>query len=174
MQVSGEKMQERIKRAKVWYTIKEMVSMEQFDQLLPLFLQMHQENAPNMPFSLDVIKKRAYIPLRDLERTWFNGWIVYRDDEPVGFMIGTAELNFFSDDILTRTQFWFVDKKHRGSPVAMLLLKEFVKWSALRGAVRMQIDTLMQKYLPAFTSMAKKLGFEPAGAYFLRDHYNAQ
>ncbi len=173
MTTTGIQMNERIKRAKVWYDIREIVSMSQMAEAAHLFRDLHNENTPHMPFSLDTLKKRAYVPIHDLDRQWFNGWIAYQDDIPIGFLVGVAELSFFSDDILTRTQFWYVDKKYRGTAVAMLLLREFVKWSTLRGSVRMQIDTIMQRNLPAFTKMAKKLGFEPAGAYFLKDHYNA-
>lgn len=169
---TNEKRKVRLERAKNWYDIREVINVRQFRELEPLMRQMHQENAPQLPFDFEQVVRKAKIYLDDLERKVYNVWVAYREGEPVGFCIGFVaefEMNY---DVGAQTRYIFVTKKLRGSPIAFLLIREFLRWASLRGAVRYIIDTTMEVHLPKFAKMAGKLGFKPAGAYFMKDHYN--
>lgn len=172
MQVNPAQVTERIKSSKVWYDVVEVVTMSQFDELEELMRAMHQEIGPFLPFDFEVIKKRAKQSIEDVERKWFNIWAAYREGEPVGFLVGYISPFYFCDELGSQTQFWFVQKRLRGTPVPFLLLREFVKWQALRGCIRCMIDISTQGNAHKFGRMAEKLGFKPSGAYFVRDHYN--
>lgn len=173
MQVNPAQVTERIKRSKAnWYDIVEIATMSQLEECESMMHQMHQENGPHLPFDFDVVKKRAKPAIDDVERKWFNMWIAYREGEPVGFLIGFISPFYFCDELGSQVQMWFVQKRLRGTPVPFLLLREFVKWQALRGCIRCMVDTSIEASAHKFGRMAEKLGFKPSGAYFVRDHFH--
>lgn len=163
---------QRLNRAKEWYEIRECVSMRQWDELEGLCREIHSENVPHLPFDWEFLRKNAEPHLADIERRAYNCWVAYREGVPVGFCVGFINPFYFSPELASQTQILFVKKKYRGTPVAFLLIKEFVRWGSIRGVVRHLIDTSMQKNYKLFARMAEKLGFVPAGGYFVKDHYN--
>jgi Acetyltransferase (GNAT) family len=162
----------RVRRAKEWYDVQEVLSIDQARELLPLFEEMHAENAPNLAFDGELLLRKMTPYIVDVERQWHNIWAAYREGEPVGFIVGTVTEFWFSrDKMLENNDFWFVTRKLRGSPVALLLLRQLLQWAALRGVVRYVIGSIHPdgRNNRAFDKMASKLGFRPMGAYYVKD-----
>lgn len=172
--VLAQKRAGRFKRAGIRYDIKEMLTVDDLYACEELFRQAHAELVPHIAFDMDAIVRHADYKLADAERMTYNGWIAYREGKPVGFLIGSISSFYYSFDLMCRLDVWYVDKKHRGSPVAFLLLKRLIQWGALRGAVRTLLDIVVDEHKPhqvrAFETMSTKLGFRKAGAFFVRDH----
>lgn len=166
---------ERLQRASNWYDVDEVLTMDGLDELAPLFQRMRDENVPHLAYDFEIVKKRAKPYLDDLARPYYNIWAAYRGDEPVGFAIGYMSPFDFGDDLGASTRYIFVEKKYRGSPVAFLLIRKFMEWSAIRGAVRWMIDTTSPREYEQkrFAKMAEKLGFKSVGAQFIKDMNHA-
>ena len=168
---------ERLKKAGSWYDIREMLTSEDLYVLEPLFRKAHMELQPHLDFSMDAILRHATYKMADPERMTYNGWAAYRDSVPVGFFIGSLSAFYISSDKMAVSNVWYVDKPYRGSPVAFLLVKQFLQWGALRGAVRFVIDIIKDKHsdkqVRLFAKMSQKLGFREAGVYFVKDINNA-
>jgi len=168
---------ERLKRAGSWYDIREMLTKDDLYVLEPLFRKAHQELVPHQDFDMKAILRHADYKMSDPERMTYNGWAAYREGEPVGFFIGYVNSFFISTDKFAISSVWYVDKQYRGSPVAFLLLKQFLQWGALRGCVRFIVDIIRDKHsdkqVRLFAKMSQKLGFREAGAYFVKDVNNA-
>jgi GNAT superfamily N-acetyltransferase len=168
---------ERLRRAGSWYDIREMLTKDDLYILEPLFRKAHFELVPNQVFSMEAIFRHAEYKLSDPERMTYNGWAAYREGEPVGFFIGGLSSYFISTDKYAISSVWYVDKQYRGSPVAFLLVKQFLTWGALRGCTRFIIDIIRDehsdKQVKLFAKMSQKLGFREAGAYFVKDVDNA-
>lgn len=168
---------ERLKRAGSWYDIREMLSKEDLYVLEPLFRKAHNELQPQMDFSMEAVLRHANYKLLDPERMTYNGWAAYREGVPVGFFIGSLTSYFISTDKFAISNVWYVDPQYRGSPVAFLLVKQFMQWGALRGCVRFVIDIIKDKHsdkqVRLFAKMSQKLGFREAGVYFIKDVNNA-
>lgn len=166
---------EKLQRASNWYDVDEVLTVDQLDQLEPLFKRMHEENGPHLDFDFEILKERAKPHLDDLARPYYNMWAAYRGDQPVGFAIGYISPFDFGKDLGAMARYVFVDKKYRGSPVAFLLIRKFMEWSAIRGAVRWMIDTTAPREYEQrrFAKLAEKLGFRSAGAQFIKDMNHA-
>jgi len=172
-----ERRLERLKRAGSWYDIREMLTKDDLFKLEPLFRRAHQELVPTQVFDMKAILRHAEYKLNDPERLTYNGWAAYREDIPVGFFIGGLSSYFISTDKYAISSVWYVDKQYRGSPVAFLLLKQFLLWGALRGCTRFIVDIIRDRHsdkqVRLFAKMSQKLGFREAGAYFVKDVNNA-
>ena len=176
-EVAHQKRLERFKRASTWYEIREMLTKDDLITLEPLFRKCHQELWPESDFDMNAAFRHAEYKLADPERMTYNGWAAYREGVPVGFFIGSLTSFFVSTDKFAMSNIWYVDKQYRGSPVAFLLVKQFLQWGAIRGAVRFIIDIIRDKHsdkqVRLFAKMSQKLGFREAGAYFVKDANNA-
>ena len=168
---------ERLKAAGSWYDIREMLTHDDLYVLEPLFRKAHQEIHTGSAFDMKAVLRNADYKLADPERFNCNGWAAYRDGIPVGFFIGSISSYFVSTDKFAMSNAWYVDKEYRGSPVAFLLLKQFLQWGVLRGCVRFILaivkDTQSDKQVRLFGKMSTKLGFKEAGVYFVKDVVNA-
>ena len=168
---------ERLKAAGSWYDIREMLTHDDLYTLEPLFRKAHQEIHTDLDFDMKAVLRHADYKLADPERLNYNGWAAYRDGIPVGFFIGSISTFFISTDKFAISNAWYVDKQYRGSPVAFLLLKQFLQWGALRGCVRFVValvrDKQSDKQVRLFSKMSQKLGFREAGTYFVKDIANA-
>lgn len=175
--VTHKKRAERFAKAKAWYDIREMLTKEDLYTLEPLFRKAHDELVPNQDFDMKAVLRHADYKLADPERMTYNGWAAYREGVPVGFFIGYLSSFFISTDKFAISSVWYVDKQYRGSPVAFLLLKQFLQWGALRGCVRFIVDIIREKHsdkqVRLFAKMSQKLGFREAGVYFVKDANNA-
>ena len=168
---------ERLKRAGSWYDIREMLTKDDLYVLEPLFRKAHEELVPDQDFDMKAVLRHAEYKLLDPERMTYNGWAAYREGVPIGFFIGYVSSFFISTDKFAQTSVWYVDRQYRGSPVAFLLLKQFLQWGALRGCVRFIVDIIRDKHsekqVRLFAKMSQKLGFREAGVYFVKDVNNA-
>jgi GNAT superfamily N-acetyltransferase len=154
-----------------------MLTKDDLYVLEPLFRKAHEELQPEMDFDMKAVLRHADYKLADAERLNYNGWAAYREGIPVGFFIGSISTFFISTDKFAISNVWYVAKEYRGSPVAFLLLKQFLQWGALRGCVRFVVDIIRNKHtdkqVRLFGKMSQKLGFREAGVYFVKDIDNA-
>ena len=56
------------------------------------------------------------------------------DGKIVGMMAGSKRDQWYSDEFLAAEDFIFVDKDHRGTRAAFLLMREFMQWATQAGA----------------------------------------
>lgn len=90
---------------------------------------------------------------------------LYEKDELVG-ALGAIIVPDLNDGELTATEcFWFVDEKHRGSGVRLLL--HFMDYVKKFGCVRVNIVHLFNEHADKLKKLYQKLGFSPVEIHYV-------
>ena len=148
--------------------VVEIATEQHVDDLIPMAIHMHQENAPHLDFDSEVVRKFAGYIMVDREH--INGWIAYKDGAAVGFLIATMSPYMFSDQKMARQELWFVVPEQRGSRVGYNLLKTFQKWAEANGAAEIWtgVATDNRELRRSVTHVLTKMGYPRVGTYHKR------
>lgn len=148
--------------------VVEITTDQHVDDLIPMAMHMHQENAAHLDFDPDVVRRYADYIIRD--RGNINGWIAYKDGVPVGFLIATMHPYMFSDQKLANQELWFTVPEQRGSRVAFNLLKAFQKWAEHNGAAEIWagVATDNRELRRSVSHVLTRMGYPKVGTYHKR------
>jgi GNAT superfamily N-acetyltransferase len=160
------------RRSKNFVRIEEVRTSRNIADLVYLGRLHHNEFAPHLDYDED----RCYLLYadvkRDVERDRYNAYIAYDGDEPIGYMLCSASQMFFSKQISTRLEFWFVVPKYRKTRAAFELIRVYENWARLRGAIEIWVsvahNTGHTAMVEQVSRMFEKMGYPKVGAYHCR------
>ena len=114
----------------------EMLLLDDMHNVIELSKQFHEECEQGIAFNEKITYMNFLRVLKDIERTTSNVWVVYRDNEAIGWAYGFISDILFSEDKEASLVYWYVVPKHRKSRAAFELLHTFQNWAKLSGAKR--------------------------------------
>lgn len=107
------------------------------EQCLDLARKIHGESAyGNMPFLAEKVLKQMEGPL--LKDPYYLRLAV-RGPRLYGAFMGQLVRAMFCDLLMAKDLGWMVLPEHRGSGAAILLLRDFERWGASKGAVKLMV-----------------------------------
>jgi len=103
--------------------------------------------------------KRYFYHVIDQPTTMF-GAIGLKDEDKAGFMTGQVGEFSFMKTKFARESDLYVLPKHRGSQVAITLMKKFIEWAKGMNAKEVYLQPATNGKLNKFDAMAKRLGMD--------------
>lgn len=112
----------------------EPISVDNISDVLELALEMHQGSpyADTLSVDLDYSAERLYRGI--ILNPDGYGRVVFDGDKAVGLIVGSLGRFDFSPAIFVYNNLWYVSPSHRGSMIAVRLLKGLQEWAKGRGA----------------------------------------
>ena len=150
------------------YRVEELRSIKHVEDLIPMaeafFVEM---SGPPLVFDPNFIRKYADAIRHDFDRISYNAWVAYKEEEAVGFLVGTASQYFFSAQVSARQELWYVRPAFRGSRIAFDLIRAFQRWGLDIGAVELYtgIVSADAETGKKVSRILTKIGFPRAGTY---------
>lgn len=99
--------------------------------------------------------------------TYFS--LVMRDEEVYGGFLGSVSRTFFCKELLARDMGWWVKPEKRGSGAAILLLRDFERWSREKGARKIMIGQTGVVDIEKTTQLFIHCGYTPIGFNCVKD-----
>ena len=129
---------------------------------IDLCKQMHQESVKFSQMSLNADK------LIDIAENHYCG-LYFKDNKPVGFLIGYACPAFFSDDMCGYELALFISPEYRGGMGAVRLIKHFENWCKDKGCVEVNAGSSVQVATDTVKKLYNKLGYTERGFVAYKD-----
>lgn len=84
----------------------------------------------------------------------------YNEDGVIAALAGTMTTLWFNSSLPVASELaWWVEEKHRKSPVGIKLYKAFEKWAFERGVTTITMSDLVIQDTPPAEKLFKKLGY---------------
>lgn len=145
------------------------------DQVIDITMlaQEHWKEAASiqLPFKPESIIKNCMLVLKDVDRSYRNVWIAYKDEKPIGYQVGTCLPYYFNDEVMGYSDIWYVLPEFRGTYAAIKLVKAFEEWCRLNGALQI-INGVARTDEDAARHIRKlfpKMGYQWAGSYYIKE-----
>lgn len=144
----------------------EDLALENIRPALELCRRLHEES-PLAEFQFDEewAAQRLYQGIITNEHA--IGEIAFEGDEPVGLITIQLMNHDFAPSLLAFNNIWYVAKRHRGSMVAVRLLKSMQDWAEERGAITMHIGVAAGINSKRTGKLLNKLGYKFVGGNHL-------
>jgi GNAT superfamily N-acetyltransferase len=144
----------------------EPFEIERLRDILQLGMLMQQESAFSViPF--DVEQTANSIVGLVVNNTNGFGLLAYTDEgEAVGMIAGSITPYFFSRGWVASDFVWYVKPEHRGSRVAVKLLKAFKAWATEKGASQLYMGVTTNISADRTGDLLQRLGFEHVGGNY--------
>lgn len=94
------------------------------------------------------------------------GVVAYDDGKPIGMICGGLAPYVFSKGSLASDYAWYVLPKHRGSSVAVRMLKMFREWAKERGATELYMGISTNVNADRTGQLLKRMGFDHVGGNY--------
>jgi GNAT superfamily N-acetyltransferase len=136
---------------------------QDLDAIVELGLEMHAESSYR-DLRFDPGKVRSF--MSGLIVTQYVR-VYEKDGQLLGGMAGLITPTWFSDDLSATDIALMVSKEHRGSLIAVRLIKDFVRWATDRGATQIRPGVTTGAVGDAGARLYEALGFEAVGTTYV-------
>lgn len=142
--------------------------MEEAEHTIQLGKLMRDEVGSHLPFDYEWTKEwlRGMV-LNDTDRTYANVFNAYKDEQPVGFLIGFCRPYIFSEATVATQELWYVLEECRAGRAAYKLIKAFEEWARLRGALEIFTGVTAgdSVTMAKIGSVLKRMGYPMVGTH---------
>lgn len=118
-------------------------------------------NAPITYDKQEVINTCTVIK-KDMERDTVNIFLIYREEEPVGFILVSISGYMFSKQRCASQDLLFVRPAYRGTKAFLMLLRAYEEWARLRACVEIWAGSIDNE---AFANVLPRIGYPRVGSY---------
>jgi len=153
------------------YVIREAIDHGDTYQIIELAKRFHDEAAASyLDFDQDEIIKFC-ISVYDGDRTERNLWLLFQEDQAVGFMVAYSTAFLFSKQRTSTTEIIFATADHRNIASLSAFMRRFTEWSTSIGCVQQYTGVArtdgigvekLDKVFPRF-------GFSKVGSLFVKE-----
>lgn len=154
-----------------WDRRVEEVRTKQHVEDMLLLARQHVEDVEFKHERIDeqVFRNTAELVLRDMERRMVNVFIAYVDDEPAGYLVGTALPVMHRLGIVAEQRLWYVTPDKRGTFIARHLLSAFESWARINGATQIFTGVTNKRYSERVSRMLEHLGYARVGYVHVKE-----
>lgn len=124
-----------------------------------------------IPFDEEAVALSFQVILEDPSRSKSNAWLVYQDDEAIGFLLGSANRIVYCWDVAATLDNLYILPEKRGGLTALKLIREFEEWARVLGCVQIFLGVHREDDLAAMERTGKlfeKIGYSLAGHYYVK------
>jgi hypothetical protein len=99
-----------------------------------------------------------------------NGFSIIAEDndKPVGFLISDINEYLIGHQKVAKNLELYVVPEKRGSKAGLMMMKNFIKWAEMNGAIEIIFAPSAMDNIKKFDAFAKRLGMEIAGKVYKR------
>ncbi len=144
------------------YTVTEISSRKHIDDLVLMGRVLAAENGPHLDFEPEEVIQTCQLILNDVDREMANFFLVYKEDEPVGFIFAVCGKYIFNKQRYAQQELLFIRPAFRGTRAFLMLLRAFEEWARLRGAVEIWTGAAHSKSLE---NILPRIGYPKVGSY---------
>lgn len=124
-----------------------------------------EESASHVGFNPDRVRETFQKYLKTANPTIF---VVEHEWEVFGFLLATMNGYRFADGFYTTQEVMYVRPDKRGTRAAVLLLKQFTRWSDMLGAIENTGGNDNNLFTEATARLLESQGFERVGLFMRR------
>lgn len=126
--------------------------------------EMHEESYFKfLDYSDDKLRQLWQMIVFDPKK--FCAFVAEKDDQIIGFFIGTCQEHWFGRDTLACDLALFITKEERGGTAAIRLIKAYEQWAHDVGAAEIHIGTSTNVNSDRVMKVFQKMGFADPAMY---------
>lgn len=153
--------------------IVEVNTLAHIGHLLFLAQRHIEEFMPELEYDEQICLHNFGRFRQDPDRLYCNAYLAYKNDIPVGYVLGTCYPMFVSNKKQAELKYWYVSPNYRRSTAAgFLLIKAFERWAKKVDAFQIILGVSHKEMLDMtekVSSMFTKMGYPKVGYYHIRD-----
>lgn len=152
-------------------TVRELRSEDQILGVVSLAKAHWEECAGDVPFLASSTIATCVDVVQDFERKGMNVWVLYKDEQPVGYAVGIMKEFFFNEDYSAQLEILHILPEHRGGWGAIKLVKCFEQWARAMGALQLYVGVARTDKDEAkhIRKLFPRLKYEWCGSYYLKE-----
>jgi hypothetical protein len=132
---------------------------------------MHDENAPQLPFSMNVVFSHAMQCITTGHHPNVTFVVENGAGDIIGFLNGFVANYSFCEGVLAQQELLFVKKEYRHTRAMLYLLKAFMDWASKYKPLQIFVGVLRNELETAekIAKVFEKFGFTHTGHYYRWD-----
>jgi GNAT superfamily N-acetyltransferase len=151
-----------LRNARMGYYVTELQTQQHIEDLISMGRVFAAEAGPHLDFDPDEVRSACNVVLNDFDREFFNFFIAYKDDEPVGFIYAICGKYLFNKQRYAQQELIYVRPAYRGTRAFLKLVKAFEEWARLRSSIEIWMGSAHSKQ---FSDILPRIGYPEAGTY---------
>lgn len=151
------------------YRVEEINNYKQDIEILELAKGFAEEVTLQEYIDPETIIRSCAAVRNDTTRKALNVFICYKDNEPVGFLVGVTTQSFHRPAIVAEQKLWYVSPRKRASLAAVHLVRAYEKWARLNGATQIYTGAANTPYTERISKLLNRLGYERTGTLHVKE-----
>ena len=144
------------------YKVTELLTDAHVSDIVALGKVFVAENGPHLDYDEEEVKKTCNLVLSDMDREYLNIFLVYRNDEPIGFIYASCGKYLFNKQRYAQQELIFIRPAYRHTRAFLKLIKAFEEWARLRSSVEIWMGSAHSK---TFGNILPRTGYPVVGTY---------
>lgn len=152
------------------WEVREINSMRDVEEIIAMADDFHSTHRPELDFEPDKIREHGRQLMADYTRRTYNAFVAIKDNEYVGFLVGTCTPYFFNYSVSASQELLYVKPEYRSLTPLKKLLQVFANWAELNGALEIYTGVSVHELERAdrVSNMFSYLGFKKIGYYHMK------
>jgi hypothetical protein len=147
------------------FHVGELIIYSQVDELLELCRMHHAAGYPHLEMNEEKVRFVADKVIADVDREFYNVFLLYKDDELVGYGYAYITQYTFSTQRNSTLEFIFLKPAVRSIKAFLKVLRKYEEWARLRGSVEMHVGVGLNDIQRAdrISNLYEKVGYKRFG-----------
>lgn len=147
---------------KMGYHVTELQTHKHIADIVSMGKGFAAENGPHLDYDPQEVITTCELVLNDLDREYVNIFLIYKSDEPLGFMYASCGKYLFNRQRYAQQELIYIRPAFRGTRAFLKLVKSFEEWARLRSAVEVWMGSAHNK---PFSEVLPRIGYATVGTY---------
>ena len=144
------------------YTVTELLTETHVSDIVALGRVFVAEAGAHLEYDEKEVRETCRIVMSDMDREYFNFFLVYREYELIGFIYASCGKYIFNQQRFAQQELIYVRPAYRHTRAFLKLIKAFEEWARLRSAVEIWMGTGHSK---TFSTVLPRIGYPEVGTY---------
>lgn len=144
------------------YKVTELLTSEHVNDIVAMGRVFVAENGAHLQYDEEEVIATCNLVLNDMDREYFNIFLVYKEHEPIGFIFASCGKYLFNKQRYAQQELLFIRPAYRGTRAFLKLIKSFEEWARLRSSVEIWMGSAHSKTL---SGILPKIGYPVVGTY---------